>query len=107
MLQACFSIISNEGALCKRERTFVAISARTAPEVVIWPSLINPVMDCVRDERIIRQSNRSPPHCHAQSEMGTVSDGMVGRTKCIAEYDFDRRNVRVHRGGLGAGADFC
>ena len=34
MLQACFSIISNEGALCKRERIRVAISARPAPRLL-------------------------------------------------------------------------
>ena len=33
----------------------------TLSRVVIWSSLINPAMDCVRDERIIGESNRSSP----------------------------------------------
>ena len=35
--------------------------------------------------------------------MGTVSDGVAGFTKCVAECNFDCRNVRVYRGGPGAG----
>ena len=63
-------------------------------------------MDCVRDERIIGESDRSSAHCHPKSEMGTVSDDVAGFTKCVAECNFDCRHVRVYRGGLGASPDF-
>jgi hypothetical protein len=63
-------------------------------------------MDCVRDERIIGESDRSSAHCHPKSEMGTVSDDVAGFTKCIAERNFDCRHVCVYRGGLGARPDF-
>jgi len=63
-------------------------------------------MDCVRDERIIGESNRSSANCHPKPKMGTVSDRVVGLTECFAECNFDCRNVRVYRGGLGARPDF-
>ena len=67
-----------------------------------WSSLVKSAMDCARDERIIGESNRSPAHCHAKSEMGTVSDDVAGFTKCVAECNFDCRNVRVYRVGSRA-----
>jgi len=63
-------------------------------------------MDCVRDERISGESDRSSAHCHPKSKMGTVSDDVAGFTKCVAERNFDCRHVRVYRGGLGARPDF-
>ena len=77
----------------------------TLSRVVIWSSFINPANDWVRDERIIGESNRSPAHCHAKSAMGTVSDDVAGFTKCVAEFNFHCRHVRVYRGGLGAKPD--
>ena len=64
-------------------------------------------MDFVRDERIIGESDRSPANRHPKPEMGTVSDGVAGFTKCVAERNFDCWHVRVYRGGLGFSADFC
>jgi hypothetical protein len=78
----------------------------TLSRVVIWSSLINPAMDCIRDERIIGESDRSSAHCHPKSKMGTVSDDVAGFTKCVAKRNFDCRHVRVYRGGLGASPDF-
>src|SRR6476646_8029995 len=66
----------------------VAMKCATLSRVVIWSSLINPAMDCARDERI-SQGNRSSPHCHPKSEMGTVSDDKAGFAKCVSECDFD------------------
>jgi hypothetical protein len=103
MLQACFSIISKERVLRKSERIH---ECATLSRVVIWPSLIKPVMDCVRDERIIGESDRSSTDCHAKSQMGTVSDRVAGFAECIAECDFDCGHVRVYRGGFGASPDF-
>ena len=38
--------------------------------------------------------------------MGTVSDGMAGFAKCVAECNFDCRNVRVYHGaGYGWGGN--
>src|SRR5437879_6366243 len=78
----------------------------TLSRVVIWSSRINPDMDCVRDERNISESDRSSANCHPKSRMGTISDNVAGVTKCVAECNFDRRDVRVYRGGRSAGADF-
>jgi hypothetical protein len=64
-------------------------------------------MDCARDERISGESDRSSANCHPESKMGTVSDGVAGFTKCVAEYNFDCRHVRVYRGGPGVRPDFC
>jgi hypothetical protein len=99
-------IISEEGVLRKRERIPVATNARRSPELFIWSSLNNPAMDFVRDERIIGESNRSSANCHPKSEMGTVSNGVAGLTKCVAERNFDCWNVRLHRGRPGVRADF-
>jgi hypothetical protein len=63
-------------------------------------------MDFVRDERIIGESDRSSAHWHPKSKMGTVSHRVAGCAKCVAERDFDCRNVRVYCGGLGARPDF-
>jgi hypothetical protein len=63
-------------------------------------------MDCVRDERIIGESDRSSAHCHPKSKMGAGSDGVAGFTECVAECNFDCRHVRVYRGGLRASPDF-
>jgi len=52
MLQACFSIISKEGMVCKGERIRIAVKHTTLSRVVIWPLRLNPAMDCARDERI-------------------------------------------------------
>ena len=71
-----------------------------------WSSLVKSAMDCARDERIIGESNRSPAHCHAKSEMGTVSDDVAGFTKCVAECNFNCGYVRVYRGGVGVRPDF-
>jgi hypothetical protein len=68
----------------------------TLSRVVIWSSLINPAMDCVRDERISGETNRSSPNCHPKSGIGTVSDGVAGFTKRVAECNFDCRHVRVY-----------
>ena len=78
----------------------------TLSRVVHLVIAYQPAMDCVRDERIIGESNRSSAHCHAKSKMGTVSDDVAGFAKCVAECNFDCRNVRLYRGGLGAGPDF-
>src|SRR5215469_3565757 len=102
MLQACFSIISKERALCKKGAHPYYEECPTSSRGVIWSSRINPVMDSVRDERISGENDRSPTDCHAKPEMGTVSDGVAGRAKCVAERDFDCRNVRVSRRGPGA-----
>ena len=53
-------------------------------------------MDCVRDERIIRERDRSSAHCHPKSEMGTVCDDVAGVAKCVAERNFECRHVRVY-----------
>src|SRR5512132_2872622 len=42
--------------------------------VVIWSSLINPAMDCVRHERNNSESDRSSAHSHPKSKMGAGSD---------------------------------
>ena len=68
----------------------------TLSRVVIWSSLINPAMDCVRDERISGETNRSSPNCHPKSGIGTVSDGVAGFTKRVAECNFGCRHVRVY-----------
>jgi hypothetical protein len=68
----------------------------TLSRVVIWSSLINPAMDCVRDERISGETNRSSPHCHAKSKMDTVSDRVAGCAQCVAERNFECRHVRVY-----------
>ena len=90
-------------------RRLTVLAAKTLPmlsRVVIWSSLPNPAMDCLRDERISGTNNRSSADCHPKSEMGTVSDRVAGFTKCIAECNLDRRHVRVYRGGPGARSDF-
>ena len=74
--------------------------------VVIWSSLINPAMDCARDERFSGESDRSSANCHPKSKMGTVSDRVAGCAQCLSEYNFDCRNVRVYRDGPGACSDF-
>jgi hypothetical protein len=96
-------IISEERAL----RKGVAYSAgnNDVLRVVIWSPLVNPAMDCVRDERIIGESNRSSAHCHPKSVMGTVSDHLAGCAKCIAECNFHCRNVCLYRGRFGAWPD--
>ena len=99
-------IISEEGALRKRGAHLCRDEMRDALPSVIWSSLVNAAMDCVRHERVSGESNRSSPNCHPKSEMGTVSDGVAGFTKCVAECNFDCRHVRVYRGGLGARPDF-
>jgi len=53
-------------------------------------------MDCVRDERISGETNRSSPNCHPKSGIGTVSDGVADFTKRVAECNFDCRHVRVY-----------
>jgi hypothetical protein len=53
-------------------------------------------MDCVRDERISGETNRSSPNCHPKSGIGTVSDGVAGFTKRVAECNFDCRHLRVY-----------
>jgi hypothetical protein len=88
------------------ERIRVAIQYATLSRVVIWSSLINPAMDCARDEQISGESDRSPAHCHPKSQMGRVSHSVAGFTKCVAEYNFDCWYVRLYRGGRGAGHDF-
>jgi len=45
-------------------------------------------------------------HCDTKSQMGTGRHGVAGFTKCVAECNFDCRNVRVYRGGPGAWPDF-
>ena len=92
--------------MCKRGAHSGSDKCVTLSRVVIWSSLINPAMDCVRDERIIGKSDRSSPYCHPKSKMGTVSDGVADFTKCVAECNFDCRHVRMYRGGLGASPDF-
>ena len=92
--------------MCKRGAHSDSDKCVTLSRVVIWSSLINPAMDCVRDERIIGESDRSSAHCHPKSEMGTVSDDVAGFTKCVAERNFDCWHVCVYRGGLRASPDF-
>jgi len=75
----------------------------TLCRVVIWSLLINPAMDCARDERISGESHRSSTYCDSKSEMGTISNGVARFSKCVAECNFNCRNVRVYRGGPGAG----
>ena len=63
-------------------------------------------MDCARDERIIGEKYRAQAHRHAKSKMGPVGHDVAGFTKCIAECNFDCRNVRVYSIGPGAGPEF-
>src|SRR5262249_35295049 len=84
--------VQEGSASCRDECT-------TFSRVVIWSSRINPDMDCVRDERIIGESDRSSANCHPKSQMGAISDKVAGFTKCVAECNFDCWHVRVYRGG--------
>ena len=84
----------------------MAMKCAALSRVVIWSSLINPAMDCARDERITGESNRSPAHCHSKSEMGAVSHDVADFTKCVAECNFDCRDVRLYCGGSVARPDF-
>src|SRR5262249_32081660 len=106
MLQACFSIISKERALCKTGAHTGCHEFATSSRVVIWSAPMNPVMDSVRDERISGESDRSPANCHPKSKVGTVSNNVAGCSKCVTECNFDCRNVRVYRSGPGARPDF-
>src|SRR5262249_27539342 len=99
------SASSRRKARCARGEGSCRDEMRDTSRVVIWSSLINPAMDCVLDERIIGESDRSSPNCYPKSEMGTGSDDVAGFTKCVAECNFDRRDVRVHRSGLVARGD--
>src|SRR4029077_5118458 len=92
--------------MCKRGAHSGSDKCVTLSPVVIWSSLINPAMDCVRDERNNGESDRSSAHCHPKSKMGSGSDAVAGCTKCFAECNFDCRHVRVYRGGLGVRPDF-
>src|SRR5512132_3725972 len=71
-------IIPKEGTVCKRGAHSDSDECATLSRAVIWSSLINPAMDCVRDERIIGESDRSSAHCHPKSKMGTVRDSVAG-----------------------------
>ena len=59
-------------------------------------------MDCVRDERIRRANDGSSANCHPKPEVGADRDYMVGLAKCVAECNFNRRNVRMYRSGISA-----
>src|SRR5258707_11372423 len=104
--QTWLSITPKEGTVCKRGAHSDSDKCVTLSRVVIWSSLIHPAMDCVRDERIIGESDRSSAHWHPKSKMGTVSHRVAGCAKCVSECDFDCRNVRVYCGGPGARPDF-
>src|ERR1700757_2178310 len=92
-----FQPSSRRNARCARmERIRIAMECGTISRVVLWSSLLSPAMDCIRDERIIGENDRSSANCHAKSKVGTVSDHLAGCTKCVAECNFDRRHVRVH-----------
>src|SRR4029077_19964286 len=104
--QAWLCIIPKEGALCKKGAHLCRDEMRDSLPSVIWSSFINPAMDCARDERISGEINRSSPHCHAKSKMGTVSDRVARFAKCVSECNFYCRNVRLYRGGTSARPDF-
>src|SRR6266481_84413 len=88
------------------DRRYRCQDRATHSRVVIWSSLINPAMDCARDERIDGENNRSSADCHPKPKMGPVSNRVAGFTECFAECNFDCGNVRVYRGGPGARPDF-
>jgi hypothetical protein len=50
-------IISEEGALRKKGEHLCRDEMRGVLLVVLWPTLINPAMDCARDERISGESD--------------------------------------------------
>src|SRR5438034_11594859 len=90
-------IISKERALCKTVARQHCDEYAKPSRVVIWSSLPRPAMDCVRDEQISGAIHGSSANCHSKPEMGTNNDHVVGLTKCVAECNFNRRNVRVYR----------
>src|SRR5436305_6901517 len=91
-----------EGTRAVQESSAPAWRRMRHSRVVIWSSLLRPAMDCLRNERISGAHNRSSANRHPKPEVGADSDHLVGLAKCVAECNFNRRNVRVYRSGTSA-----